>query len=175
MKIKTNKLVGSPLDWAVAVCEGHNVVVLAVQEQKERWFQHVEPKDREKEQKAFADHIEETLRPEIRVLSDDGYKRYPTHQEAPMLFGQGLPSFRYSTNWSQGGPIIEREGIELLCNLTAVEAERFSKSRADWQAFYRHRRRTEERSYATTPLVAAMRCYVASKLGDEVDVPETLL
>lgn len=83
--------------------------------------------------------------------------------------------FNYSTNWSQGGPIIEREGIELLCNLTAVEAERFSKSRADWQAFYRHRRRTEERSYATTPLVAAMRCYVASKLGDEVDVPETLL
>jgi hypothetical protein len=26
-----------------------------------------------------------------------------------------------------------------------------------------------------TPLVAAMRCYVASKMGDEVDVPEDLL
>mgnify|MGYP003443521145 FL=1 len=26
-----------------------------------------------------------------------------------------------------------------------------------------------------TPLVAAMRCYVASKLGDEVDVPEELM
>jgi len=26
-----------------------------------------------------------------------------------------------------------------------------------------------------TPLIAAMRCYVASKLGDEVDVPEELL
>ena len=26
-----------------------------------------------------------------------------------------------------------------------------------------------------TPLVAAMRCYVASKLGDEVDVPEELI
>jgi hypothetical protein len=25
-----------------------------------------------------------------------------------------------------------------------------------------------------TPLVAAMRCYCASKLGDEVDVPEEL-
>ena len=25
-----------------------------------------------------------------------------------------------------------------------------------------------------TPLIAAMRCYVASKLGDEVDVPEEL-
>lgn len=26
----------------------------------------------------------------------------------------------------------------------------------------------------TTPLIAAMRCYVASKLGDVVDVPEEL-
>ena len=26
-----------------------------------------------------------------------------------------------------------------------------------------------------TPLIAAMRCYVASKLGDEVNVPEDLL
>ena len=26
-----------------------------------------------------------------------------------------------------------------------------------------------------TPLIAAMRCYVASKLGDEVDVPEELV
>ncbi len=26
-----------------------------------------------------------------------------------------------------------------------------------------------------TPLIAAMRCYVASKLGDEVDIPEELL
>ena len=29
--------------------------------------------------------------------------------------------------------------------------------------------------WAETPLVAAMRCYVASKLGDEVDIPEELL
>ena len=28
--------------------------------------------------------------------------------------------------------------------------------------------------YGTTPLIAAMRRYVASKLGDEVEVPEEL-
>ena len=81
----------------------------------------------------------------------------------------------YSTNWSQGGPIIEREGIELLCNVTATEAERFTHAEADWQAFYRSNRSTEARQYARTPLIAAMRCYVASKLGDEVDIPEELL
>ena len=81
-----------------------------------------------------------------------------------------------STNWLRGGPIIEREGIELLCNLTATEAARFSTPgvHADWQAFYRNRRMTEERSFATTPLIAAMRCYCASKLGDTVEIPEEL-
>lgn len=28
---------------------------------------------------------------------------------------------------------------------------------------------------APPPLIAAMRCYVASKLGDEVDIPEELV
>ena len=81
----------------------------------------------------------------------------------------------FSTDWAQGGPIIEREGIELLCNLTATEAARFvGGAHADWQAFYRNTRRTEERSFAITPLLAAMRCYITSKLGNEVEVPEEL-
>ena len=81
----------------------------------------------------------------------------------------------YSTDWSQGGPIIERDGIELLCNLTATEAARFSGgAKADWQAFHRSDRRTDARQYGPTPLIAAMRCYVANKLGDEVEVPEEL-
>lgn len=85
-------------------------------------------------------------------------------------------NYKPSTDWAQGGPIIEREGIELLCNLTATEAARFSTPgvHADWQAFYRNRRMTEERSFATTPLIASMRCYVTSKLGDEVDIPYDL-
>jgi len=29
--------------------------------------------------------------------------------------------------------------------------------------------------YGPTPLIAAMRCYVASKLGEEVEAPEELL
>ena len=60
----------------------------------------------------------------------------------------------YSTDWAQGGPIIEREGIALLPTWTA-ERPGFS---AD----------------GPTPLIAAMRCYVASKLGDEVEIPEEL-
>ena len=84
--------------------------------------------------------------------------------------------FKPSTDWAQGGPIIEAEGIELLCNLTATEAARFTCGvHADWQAFDRNSRRTEQRSFASTPLIAAMRCYVASKLGDVVEVPDEMV
>jgi hypothetical protein len=33
---------------------------------------------------------------------------------------------------------------------------------------------TEVFEYGSSPLEAAMRCYVASKLGDEVDIPDEL-
>ncbi len=68
-------------------------------------------------------------------------------------------TFHPSTNWAQGGPIIEREEIRLDP----------PRSIAFWSA--------EKNGYllhGPTPLIAAMRCYVASKLGDEVNVPKEL-
>ena len=73
-----------------------------------------------------------------------------------------------SSQWSQGGPIINLiGGFELKIWL---ESKPSSKCEAhihnytgDWIAF------------GPTPLIAAMRCYVASKLGDEVEIPEDLI
>lgn len=64
-----------------------------------------------------------------------------------------------STDWSQGGEIIERERINLW------------NEGYDWEAS----RYGEHIVWGQTPLVAAMRCYVASKLGDEVEIPAELL
>jgi len=82
----------------------------------------------------------------------------------------------YSTDWAQGGPIIEREELSIEPQYTAGGLE-------CWVA-YGHNLRyddhgnyiqgSDNRQYGPTPLIAAMRCYVASKLGDEVDVPEEL-
>ena len=66
----------------------------------------------------------------------------------------------YSTDWAQGGPIIERERIEIVFNGEV------------WDAYDHLRHIPEEGS---TPLIAAMRCYVAATLGVEVDVPAELL
>ena len=64
----------------------------------------------------------------------------------------------YSTNWALAGPIIEREGVSI--NLWGNDK---------WVANY-----CEAEQYGPTPLIAAMRCYIASKLGDIIDIPEEL-
>lgn len=71
-----------------------------------------------------------------------------------------LQSFRPSTNWSQGGPIIEREELSgLKCYGTN-----------DWGC-----NNGDIFCDGPTPLIAAMRCYVTSKLGDEIEVPNELI
>jgi hypothetical protein len=78
-----------------------------------------------------------------------------------------------STDWSLGGPIIEREGIEVLCNLSLAQAKAFKQAKPDWFACRKQRR--SDHFHGLTPLIAAMRCYVTSKLGTEIDVPEELV
>lgn len=69
----------------------------------------------------------------------------------------------YSTEWAQGGPIIEREGIELIPD-----------GNGQWGAAIRGGDE-DDTAQGSTPLIAAMRCFVQSRLGDEVDIPEELL
>lgn len=70
----------------------------------------------------------------------------------------------YSTNWAQGGPIIERERL-----LIQPEIGKEGCGNA-WSAIAI----TGFEMYGPTPLIAAMRCFVASKLGDEVEIPKEL-
>ena len=81
----------------------------------------------------------------------------------------------YSTDWAQGGPIIEREGIDLYCNVPSGVAAKNKGWLSSWRAAYRRCGVGSEMFYAPDPLIAAMRCYVASKLGEELDIPEELI
>jgi hypothetical protein len=75
-----------------------------------------------------------------------------------------------STNWAQGGPIIEREGISVFCGGLGATGY--------WNAYYADRDEWHDvdlhKQVGPTPLIAAMRCVVDSTLGDEVDIPEEL-
>jgi hypothetical protein len=73
------------------------------------------------------------------------------------------PEIEYSTDWAQGGPIIEREAIQ-------ITPDEYTGKRSAYMT-------NEGEPYkgtGPTPLIAAMRCYAASKLGDEVEIPEEL-
>ena len=79
-----------------------------------------------------------------------------------LLYGRvtsGFVYFRPSTDWSQGGPIIDREKIDLYYQ-------------HDLQWIAAPQKGVEY--MGTTPLIAAMRCYVASKLGDHIELPNEL-
>ena len=77
----------------------------------------------------------------------------------------GTPWFEPTRSWGYAGPIIERErisiedcqdGAGLYWEATRIEPPAVSEARGP------------------TPLIAVMRCYVISKLGDEVEVPDEM-
>jgi hypothetical protein len=83
----------------------------------------------------------------------------------------GDNALRYTTDWSQMGPILERQEIELL--KWAVEGWAAKDTNYQFLNTPQELARFAE-GVGPTPLVAAARCYVASKLGDTVEVPEEL-
>ena len=78
-----------------------------------------------------------------------------------------------STEWEFGGPIIEREKLTVAPNdqKSYVEQEAWTSYRIE--TLFTDQGDIDYRT-GPTPLIAAMRCYVASKLGDEVEIPEEL-
>lgn len=84
--------------------------------------------------------------------------------------------FKPSSNWAQGGLIIEREGISVMLSFRDSYAEGANAKPSGWCARkYQYGVLNEPLSHGPTPLIAAMRCYVASKLGDEIELPEEVL
>jgi hypothetical protein len=76
-------------------------------------------------------------------------------QKAEGLDGWLAP-VNYCGKWEHGGPIIERNLITIF------------RRDEEWFAYSSLSLTTD--FHGDTPLIAAMRCYVASKLGADVDV-----
>ena len=147
--MKASELTGAALDWAVAKCEGVDDYIVN-ESFMTRW-------------------------------SDDEFE-------------DGV-DYHYSTDWAQGGPIIEREDTSIIrCD---DEYQNFPDKWMAERGANSYCESTEHQShdpmiqfsvwtdgsmfvkdgpfYGPTPLIAGMRCYVASKLGVEVEIPEELL
>jgi hypothetical protein len=68
--------------------------------------------------------------------------------------------FMPDLDWAVAGPIIERNLITIF--------------RHDEEWFAHSQLSAPEDFHGDTPLIAAMRCYVASQLGDTIDIPNEL-
>ena len=79
---------------------------------------------------------------------------------------ENVKLWRPSSNWMQGGPIIDENEITIdyregqtLARIWCVEKQNFVEAYADKKQ----------------GLLAAMRCYVRFVVGDEIDVPDNLV
>lgn len=120
-KVRTIKLIGPALDWAVMLCEHEG--------RAEGW---------------------------LKTYLAGGDQRFvQTINDSP------------STNWDQGGPIIEREKIET----------RYISPENGYKAYWQSQNLfTDIYGYVGhTVLISAMRCHVAGKFGDMIEIPDELI
>lgn len=84
--------------------------------------------------------------------------------------------YRWSSNWAQGWPIIEREKLQINPHFPSA-GYAHPEGLWEWESYVLGPTNIDDNfeQHGPTPLVAAMRCFVASKLGDEVEVPGELL
>lgn len=73
--------------------------------------------------------------------------------------------YRPESSWAQGGPIVDDQEITIDYRGNETIARKWSDKLNNF---------IEARAGKKQGLLAAMRCYVAFKLGDTVDVPEEL-
>lgn len=88
--------------------------------------------------------------------------------------------FAPSTDPAQAWPIIDREHIDIRFTFTeggyrtstSVDAVHATINLPNGATVFDPEKTVWE--YGPTPLIAAMRCFIASKLGDEVEIPDEL-
>ena len=139
MKRKTSDLTSYALDWAVAKCEGLPLKL---------------------DPMGFRKDSPESMQAGWWVWDGEGQNQIIGHRKTRRGEEDG---YSPSTDWTQGGPIIEREKLDVMwCG-------------DRWCAYaMTPDKETQLVDEGPTPLVAAMRCYVATRLGEEVDIPQEL-
>jgi hypothetical protein len=161
MKVKTQDLIGSALDLAVAKALGYAVGVYTYED----WTANMTPLEQELVRQI--DAVQRNFKPKPAFVGEDGTKHLVS-MKFYAAHGSGCGTMQFSSSWSQAGGVIEREHICLdkFDNYNFIAFQRESTCPTTGRTFI---------TVGPTQLVAAMRCFVASKLGDEVDIPEELI
>ena len=157
--VKVSEATRLQINWLVAKCEGKGLVYF------NNWFRQ-NGFDKGFPEAQIDQHLHWQTNFKDRWVVLEDFTHQPQHGEAQIL-KRACNIDNYSTDWSQGGLIIEREFIDI---------RHFRGGTMYWEAWTPapERRDGEVSEYGPTPLIAAMRCLVTSKLGDTVEIPEEL-
>lgn len=142
MKTKSHELSGAALDWAVAYAIGGDVRNYPAMDGAPHW------EARGEEVSVFSNPPGTTYRPRIGWIGE------------PHPAWKGDTRWRPSTDWNQGGPLIDKHIVYMDSHHEGEEKYAVSREPIRY------------RIGGPTYLVAAMRSIVRANLGDEVDVPE---
>lgn len=163
--MRTSELIDLALDWAVEEAIGHHASKpercfdckhheeRAIRDGSSHYCWHPKSNDLQWDSDGDGPYFGDG------VSSDHG-----THRLCPI---NALTPEPYSTDWSQGGPIIDkmmRDGLRLMGYKCGYQTDP-TGCQAQLGPVVMG---------GPTPLIAAMRCYCGSKLGYEVEIPEEL-
>ena len=112
---------------------------------------------------------------DVRLLDGKVFTIEPGNYEQSDRWQRYSPS----TVWAQAGPILEREITKIFRNVGGTWSAMILKDvpipPEDRGTSLALTRRAQWNGAGPTPLIAAMRCLITSKLGREVEVPDELL
>lgn len=137
IEVRVSNLVGAPLDWAVAKALGWQMVRVPSDIDGNNGGEVLAPPDFSKD------------------------FQFPPRGAVPV----GYFLRRWSTDWSQGGPLIDKHGGSVQHDRGVPLSTRYSAG-PDGDAVW---------CYGPMPLIAFCRGLVRYKLGDTVQVPKELI
>lgn len=160
VKVLTADLNPLAINWAVAKCSG--IVAIPFSEWRSK-------------------NEERTIRVkswELRGSVESDNTLVEELQESDLVYAFAP---EYSTCWLKSGPIIELQDISIIrCDAATNDAKAWCAEIGRNFPENSTQHHTHDRmyqfycvdvSYGSTPLIAAMRCYIASKLGNRIDIP----
>ena len=146
MKVEVSKLSGAALDYTVAKCQGRTLVRYPIGHEPGHGWWIWEETSSGRGGIELSESIYLPIGPRTKPKTRASGERYTP-----------------STDWSQGGDIIEREDVSVM------------RVYKDWPHPWCADRNDQNFTNAETPLVAAMRAYVGCRLGDVVEIPDELM
>ena len=151
-KVKTDALSGPALDWAVATAEIAGGYYTTESKNYELPLLRMDPG-------WFASEYGQS----VFGPGDGRWQGHGSKDGAWQARGCSWGSFQPSSSWGWAGPIIQRERISVISDFHEIEESWMAESYGSSCS-----------SFGTSPMEAAMRCYVMSKLGAEIEIPEGL-